>query len=197
MLLGVSAPNDARMLSTLLRYFCRELSDSAFAEIGLHKDKGRLWLVLAAGALLPDPAEWQARGHAVLALINKARGEARKCGETWFAPAPPLAWNERLASAALAHSADMAAKNYFSHDAPDGSRYDKRILRTGYVFRAAGENIAAGQITPQDALVAWLRSAPHCANLMRSEFTESGVAFAVDKRSAQGVYWTQTFGAPR
>ena len=41
------------------------------------------------------------------------------------------------------------------------------------------------------------KSPPHCANLMNPVFTEMGVAYAVDAKSAMGVYWTQSFGTPR
>jgi uncharacterized protein YkwD len=32
---------------------------------------------------------------------------------------------------------------------------------------------------------------------MNPAFTEMGVAFAVDRKSKLGVYWTQEFGTPR
>ncbi len=69
--------------------------------------------------------------------------------------------------------------------------------RAGYRYRSTGENIAAGQIKPEDAVAGWVKNAPHCANLMNPAFTEMGVAFAVDRRSEMGVYWTQAFGRPR
>ena len=196
-LLGVNAPNSAGLIAALLRNFCRELGDPAFSDMGIHRDKGRLWLVLAVPVRLPDALEWRALGRAALELINQARGLARRCGTEEFGPAPPLAWNDQLAAAALAHSGDMAAKNYFSHDAPDGSHFGDRIRRAGYVFRSAGENIAAGQGTPEKAVAAWLESPPHCVNVMRREFTESGIAFAIAREGAEGIYWTETFAAPR
>jgi uncharacterized protein YkwD len=195
--LGVSAVNTASLVATLQRDFCRELGDPEFSEMGIHRDKGRVWLVLAVAVRLPEASEWQALGRAALALINQARGQARRCGTEDFGPAPPLAWNDRLAAAALAHSGDMAAKNYFSHEAPDGSHFGDRIGRAGYVFRAAGENIAAGQATPEKAVAAWLESPPHCVNVMRREFTESGIAFVLGSPGSEAIYWTQTLGAPR
>jgi len=41
------------------------------------------------------------------------------------------------------------------------------------------------------------KSRPHCANLMNPVFTEMSVAYAVDAKSAMGVYWGQSFGTPR
>jgi uncharacterized protein YkwD len=43
----------------------------------------------------------------------------------------------------------------------------------------------------------WIKSPPHCANLMNNGFAEMGVAFAVETNSELGVYWAQEFGAPR
>jgi uncharacterized protein YkwD len=196
-LLGVSATNPERLVAALLHDFCRELGDPAFSEMGIHRDKGRVWLVLAVPVHLPGASQWQALGHAALELINQARAQPRRCGTEDFGPAPPLAWNDQLAAAALAHSGDMAAKNYFSHEAPDGSHFGDRIRRAGYAFRAAGENIAAGQDTPEKAVAAWLESPPHCANVMRREFTESGIAFVLGSPGSQAIYWTENFGAPR
>jgi uncharacterized protein YkwD len=194
--LGISAPNSTAVGATLRRDFCRELGDPAFTEIGLHRDKGRVFFVLAVASPLPDAAQWHAAGLAVLELVNAARREARKCGEAAFEPAPPLRWNDRLAAAAMAHSEDMAKRDYFSHDSPEGMGYAQRVRRAGYAYRASGENIAAGQRTPQAAVAAWIASPPHCQNLMRREFTEMGAGYAVRGDSSQGIYWTQVFGTP-
>jgi uncharacterized protein YkwD len=91
----------------------------------------------------------------------------------------------------------MAHYNYFSHNGRDGSTPPERVLRMGYKFRATGQNIAAGQSTPEDAVAGWIKSPPHCANLMNPAYTEMGVAFAADRNSELGVYWAQDFGAPR
>jgi uncharacterized protein YkwD len=60
-----------------------------------------------------------------------------------------------------------------------------------------GENIAAGQQAPDAAVDGWLRSPPHCANLMGPQYTEMGIAFAVQPTSEAGIYWVQMFGTPR
>jgi uncharacterized protein YkwD len=39
-----------------------------------------------------------------------------------------------------------------------------------------GENIAAGQMTPEEAVAGWLRSPGHCANLMNGGYSEMAVA---------------------
>ena len=59
---------------------------------------------------------------AVLARVNQWRASGANCGrEGSFGPAPALAWNDLLTRAALGHSQDMAAHNFFDHTGSDGS----------------------------------------------------------------------------
>ena len=155
------------------------------------------WLVLASRFAPPAPEQANAIGQRVLELVNLARAQPRTCGTQAFAAAGPLRWNDVLARAGHAHSTDMAAHSYFSHDGRDGSKPAQCATRAGYHWRAAGENIAGGQTTAEAAVQGWIDSPPHCANLMGAQFTEMGVAFAVNPQSKLGIYWTQMFGTPR
>ena len=138
-----------------------------------------------------------AMGQRILALVNRARAESRRCGKVLFRRAGPVYWNEALTQAALNHSEDMAHHDYVNHHALDGSTPSQRIKRAGYAPLVTGENIAAGQMTPEEAMSDWIRSPAHCAILMDPEFTEMGVALATRARSRHGAYWTQLFGTPR
>jgi uncharacterized protein YkwD len=60
-----------------------------------------------------------------------------------------------------------------------------------------GENIAAGQMTPEEVVVGWVKSPGHCANLMNAGYHDMAVSFAVNAKSSMGVYWVQQFGTPR
>jgi uncharacterized protein YkwD len=133
----------------------------------------------------------------VLELTNEARTQPRRCGERAFNAARPLTRSVLLGKAALLHADDMAHHNYFSHTGRDGSKPAARVARVGYRFRATGENIAGGPATPETAVAGWLRSPAHCANLMNPVFTETGVAFAVERNSEFGVYWVQILATPR
>ena len=68
--------------------------------------------------------------------------------------------------------------------------------RAGYSFQAAGENIAAGQTTPQEVVDGWMQSPGHCSNIMSPSFTEIGVGYVLAPQGQLPHYWTQTFGAP-
>ena len=65
-----------------------------------------------------------------------------------IAPAQPLAWNSDLIAAAIGHSQDMNARNYFSHDTPEGVDPGARMTAAGFNWTSWGESIAAGSSYP-------------------------------------------------
>jgi uncharacterized protein YkwD len=176
---------------------CRQLQDAALSEMGIYVDAQQLWLVMAAPFAPVVAQSADVAGRRVLQLVNEARAKPRNCGNKAYPAARPLSWNTVLAAVSQLHADDMARNNYFSHTGRDGSNPAQRVLRAGYNYRATGENIAAGQMKPEDAVAGWIKSPPHCANLMNNGFAEMGVAFAVETNSELGVYWAQEFGAPR
>jgi uncharacterized protein YkwD len=134
-----------------------------------------------------------------LARINQRRAAGATCGSQGsFASAAPLRWNALLAQASAAHSADMAAMNYFSHTSLDGRSMSERVNATGYAWASLGENIAAGYPDLDSVIDGWMRSDGHCANLMNPAFDEVGLACvpaAPGSRYAQ--YWTQNLARAR
>jgi uncharacterized protein YkwD len=194
----VSGPRDAGAVMNLIkRSHCGPLLDAQYSSIGVSRE-GRTWrIALARPVLSANLGEWRAAGEEVLRLTNSARAQPRTCGRRRFAAAPPLRWAGELGLAAFIHSRDMATRNYFDHRAPDGSRADARARREGYIWRRIGENIAAGQGSPQQAMAAWLASPGHCENIMAREFVEMGAAYAINEHSEHTIYWTQVFGTRR
>ena len=109
---------------------------------------------------------------------------------------PPLTVDPSLCSSAQAHSQDMASKNYFSHTGSDGSDVGQRIAAAGYSpIYAYGENIAAGQSTPEEVVNAWMNSEGHRANILSPYYTHIGVGYAYSGGSTYKSYWTQDFGS--
>ncbi|RNL51709.1 CAP domain-containing protein [Pedobacter jejuensis] len=123
-----------------------------------------------------------------LKLVNDVRKAGCNCGSSIMPAVAPLAWNNLLAAAALAHSKDMNANNYFSHTSLDGKNAGMRITAAGYQWTTYGENIAAGQPNEQAVFDAWITSEGHCKNIMNANFKEMAVA-------KDGRYWTQEFAA--
>lgn len=119
----------------------------------------------------------------VVKLTNDAR-RAQGCAA--------LTNDAKLHTAALGHSKDMAAKDYFSHISQDGRTPTDRIDAAGFSARAFGENIAWGQRTPTEVVNTWLDSPGHRANIMNCAYTHIGVGVA---QGAKGLYWTQDFAA--
>lgn len=107
----------------------------------------------------------------------------------------PLRANAALAAAAEDWSGEMARGDFFRH-----SDVADQIATFGYDADGYGENIAAGQTTPQAVVDAWIASPGHRANLLRPDFDEIGVGYVRlpgDGGAAPyGHYWTQIFGAP-
>ena len=99
-----------------------------------------------------------------------------------------LTLNEELSAVARVKAEDMAKNNYFSHNSPTyGSPFDM-MKKFGISYRAAGENIAKGQTTPQQVVDAWMNSEGHRANILSASFTQIGMGY-----TANGHLWSQMF----
>lgn len=134
----------------------------------------------------PPPTGNAAFEAQVLTIVNTERAKAGCAAVTS---------DDRLVAAARAHSADMAARNYFSHTTPEGVDFATRITNAGYRWSGAGENIAKGQRTPQDVMTGWMNSSGHKANILNCGFKNLGVGVAAD--AGGSLLWTQDFGSPR
>ncbi|ACU76833.1 SCP-like extracellular [Catenulispora acidiphila DSM 44928] len=117
----------------------------------------------------------------VVALTNDQRA-AHGC--------PALRDDSRLRAAAVGHSVDMQARDYFDHNTPDGVTPWTRIGAQGYSDPSA-ENIAKGQPTPQAVVEAWMNSAGHRANILNCSSKAIGVGVQF---GPGGPWWTQDFG---
>lgn len=130
----------------------------------------------AGAADQPTAATLQAAGDAVLCLINAER--ARR-------GIPRLRVAVQLTRAALAHSADMVKRRYFSHVTPAGLTPRRRAQRNGYVRRngraEVNETLATGlaELSTPAALVASLTDdAPHRRILLARRYRDVGVGLA-------------------
>ncbi|MCC3777745.1 CAP domain-containing protein [Streptomyces sp. UNOB3_S3] len=119
----------------------------------------------------------------VLALTNAERAAAGL---------RPLGADARLAAAAQAYSADMAARGFYSHTSPEGTEPWDRAAAAGAGHRGIGENIACGQRSPAEVVQGWMDSPGHRANILKPGFTHLGVGYAGG--GPAGTYWTQLFG---
>jgi uncharacterized protein YkwD len=135
----------------------------------------------------------------MLAAVNAHRRAGATCGARGaFPAAAELTWNAQLTQAAVVHSDDMVAGNFFSHTGSNGSSAGDRVTAAGYAWRGVGENIAAGQGSVAVVVDGWMKSDGHCANLMNAAFRDIGVAcIAGSASNTYRTYWSQEFGTPR
>jgi uncharacterized protein YkwD len=105
----------------------------------------------------------------------------------------PLVANVKLFEAARKHSANMARLQRMDHTL-DGKGPSERLREVGYKGFGWGENCAAGQRTPAEAVRSWMSSPGHRRNLLSESYGEIGLAVAVGEDGVR--YWTQVFGTP-
>jgi hypothetical protein len=85
-----------------------------------------------------------------------------------------LALNAQLDSAAQTKANDMAARDYWSHNTPDGKTPWTFIAAAGYQYQTAGENLAYGFGTAGDTITGWMNSPEHRANILNSSYRDVG-----------------------
>lgn len=105
----------------------------------------------------------------LLDSTNQQRANDREAG---------LTLNQQLSEAAQAKANDMAAKNYWSHTAPDGRTPWSFINASGYSYEAAGENLAYGFANGDDVVNAWMNSPTHRANVLDTKYKNVGFGVA-------------------
>jgi uncharacterized protein YkwD len=126
-----------------------------------------------------------ALANEVFNLVNKER---RAVGVS------PLTRAVELDRAAQKYARYMAEARFFSHDAPDGTSPSTRLMAEGYRGTICGENLAAGQPTPQTVMTAWMNSSGHRSNILHPSFNEIGIGCAVIPGSPLRIYWVKNFG---
>ena len=108
----------------------------------------------------------------------------------------PLRRDRALAAAARAYSCRMAAEGFLGHESPDGSTLGDRVRAAGKPFRVIGENLAMNENAAEPVAAAvrgWMKSETHRDNILRDEFTETGVGIC---RRDTRYYFTQLFLRP-
>lgn len=135
----------------------------------------------SAPAPAPKASSAPSVAEEVIALVNTERSK-EGCSS--------VSGNSLLAKAASRHSADMVARDYFSHTSPDGTDPGTRITAVGYRWSTYGENIAKGQQTAEAVMDAWMNSDGHRANILNCAFKEIGIG---REDSSGGPVWTQNF----
>ncbi|GAA2611097.1 hypothetical protein Adu01nite_22780 [Paractinoplanes durhamensis] len=122
----------------------------------------------------------------VLALVNQNR---RRGG------CDSLSVDRRLIEAANEHAADMARRDYFAHESPNGDGSGDRMREAGYQWKRYGENIARNVHSPYEVVDGWMHSPAHRENIMDCRLNQMGVGLAIDRDHT--TYWVQDFATPQ
>jgi hypothetical protein len=134
-----------------------------------------------------ETREWLATAHDYTVQVNQLRLQHNL---------PPLKLNAQLCDAAQAYAETLAQTGAIAHTDAHGRRADYRASAAGYFYHRLGENLAAGQLTWERALHAWLNSPDHRANLLTADYRELGIGFA-GSASRYRTVWAQLLGARR
>lgn len=147
-------------------------------------------LVSASGTQACQPEAEQA-----LAALNQLRAQARQCGTKSWAAAAPLRWNPVLAESAQRYARELAQRDRIDHVGESASSLRARLREVGYVMKVAGENLAGGPESLDEAVATWAASPTHCENLMWPSYTEAALACVTGPGKLQR-YWVLHLAEP-
>ena len=127
----------------------------------------------------PTPVNAEAMASEVIRLTNIERAKAGRSA---------LIYNAGLQKAAMIRAKEISVK--FSHTRPNGEDSSTALYEVG-VGNSSGENIAAGQKSPELVVKAWMNSQGHKLTLLDKENLYIGVGFYQDTDGR--YYWVQSF----
>lgn len=154
-------------------------------------------LLLGLTSLVPAVAQegCPPSGEAVMARLNALRAQPQACGERVWPAVAALRASPVLADSARRYAQELAARDRIDHVGAAGTSLRTRLREAGYLMKSAGENLAGGPETLEEAMAQWLASPAHCENLMVAEFQEFGLACVAGPGKLQR-YWVLHLAAP-
>ncbi|MDR7272910.1 uncharacterized protein YkwD [Pelomonas saccharophila] len=154
-------------------------------------------LLLGLAGLAPAAAQegCPPSGDAVLARLNALRAQPQACGERVWPAVAGLRPSPVLTESARRYARELAARDRIDHVGAGGTSLRTRLREAGYLMRSAGENLAGGPETLDEAMAQWLASPAHCENLMAPDFQEFGLACVPGPGKLQR-YWVLHLATP-
>ena len=131
------------------------------------------------------PASATDYSERLVALLNQVRADRGLSA---------LEIHPNLTAAAQGYARHMADNNYFGHTGLDGSTPNSRMIAAGYTAGCRGEALTAGQVTPEQALAAWLNSPPHAVILLEPAAVDVGVGYSFGSGTIYKHYWVLDTG---
>lgn len=87
---------------------------------------------------------------------------------------PIVKLDPRLNQSAQAKCDDMVARDYWNHNAPDGTEPWVFMQSANVVYKEAGENLARGYSDATQTVIGWMNSPTHKSNLLAPGFDHVG-----------------------
>lgn len=144
----------------------------------------------------PTEGNLAAMAQSVLCLVNAERAD-QGLGA--------LSQNGQLDQAAQGMAEEMVAKQFFSHETPDGRNLADRVEPTGYLPNnddwVLGENLAWGSgalSTPRAIVNGWMNSEGHRKNILDGSYKDVGLGTKMGSPSPSakgGTVFVHNFGA--
>jgi uncharacterized protein YkwD len=98
--------------------------------------------------------------------------------------------------AARGHSRHMRADchDFFMHDNPEGLSPGDRLRANGVKWNHVAENIASGQLTPQEVFTDWVDSPGHREHIDDPQYRRTGLGYQTGAGGSDWpTFWTQVF----
>lgn len=92
-----------------------------------------------------------------------------------------LSLNPQLNKSALSKCKDMTNRDYWSHNAPNGTEPWIFIQKKGVAYTYAGENLAYGFTEAESITKGWMDSKTHRENILSNKFTHVGFGICKSK----------------
>ncbi|TWG29508.1 S-layer homology domain-containing protein [Geobacillus sp. C56-T2] len=122
----------------------------------------------------------------VVDLVNKERAKKKL---------PPLKLALDVTRVAQLKAEDMVKNDYYDHISPVYGDPYTMLSKFNIKCKFVGENIAGGEMTPEEVMTDWMNSPGHRDNILDPLYTEIGVGVA-NIGSVKGkpiYYWVQMF----
>jgi uncharacterized protein YkwD len=145
----------------------------------------------ARSAMPTTAVQSQSLGQMEEAIRNRINAQRQKQG------LQPLQANPKLRTVARDYSRRMSQQKFFSHYDARGKSVADRVKGAGVRYQMVGENLFKSINLPnvvKSSVEGWMKSKGHRANILRREYTQTGVGIW---KSGNSYHVTQIFLRPR
>lgn len=165
--------------------FAEETSPAAESTVSVTEETTAAEIAGNYGRRAPDQTESEF-AQRVFELTN---AEREKEG------LPPFGNMDVLDTVALTRAWELSVEYRPDHTRPSGSPFVEAFNENGIIYGAWGENIAAGQDSPESVVEAWMNSPSHRAAILNPDYTYMGTGcyYIPDDYQEYFYFWTQEF----